>query len=88
MEGMNDLSTIERLKILKSIRVGCSSDLDFDSYLEQHSGELNRPWAVSLLHLSSLPVDRLRNAYFPLAKTNQASGVAQISKVERSIWHI
>lgn len=42
MEGMNDLSTIERLKILKSIRIGCSSDSDFDSYLEQHSGELTK----------------------------------------------
>lgn len=26
MEGMNDFSTIERLKTLKSIRIGCSSD--------------------------------------------------------------
>lgn len=42
MEAMNDLSTIERLKILKSIRIGCSSDSDFDSYLEQHSGELTK----------------------------------------------
>ena len=42
MEGMNDLSTIQRLKILKSIRVGCSLDSDFDSYLEQHSGELTK----------------------------------------------
>lgn len=42
MEGMNELSTIERLKILKSIRIGCSSDSDFDSYLEQHLGELTK----------------------------------------------
>lgn len=42
MKGIHDLSTIERLKILKSIRVGCSSDSDFDSYLEQYSGELTK----------------------------------------------
>lgn len=42
MEGIHDLSTIERLKIFKSIRVGCSSDSDFDSYLEQYSGDLTK----------------------------------------------
>lgn len=42
MKGINDLSTIERLKILKSVRIGCSSESDFDYYLEQYSGELTK----------------------------------------------
>lgn len=50
MEGIHDLSTIERLKILKSIRVGCSSDSDFDSYLEQYSGELTKAEANRRIH--------------------------------------
>lgn len=42
MEGIKDLSTIERLKLLKSIRLGCSSESDFDSYLDHYSGELTK----------------------------------------------
>ncbi|WP_394181294.1 hypothetical protein [Marinomonas posidonica] len=41
MEGVEALSTIERLKILKSISIGCTSQLDFEEYLEKYSGELS-----------------------------------------------
>lgn len=41
MEGIEALSTIERLKVLKSISIGCQSELDFDKYLEKYSGELS-----------------------------------------------
>ncbi|MBA6302171.1 hypothetical protein [Colwellia sp. MB02u-14] len=41
MEGIEALSTIERLKILKSISIGCTSQSDFEEYLEKYSGELS-----------------------------------------------
>lgn len=40
MQGIEAQSTIERLKILKSISIGCASDDDFDNYLNKLSGEL------------------------------------------------
>lgn len=40
MQGIEALSTIERLKILKSISIGCASDDDFEHYLTEFSGEL------------------------------------------------
>lgn len=42
MEGIKDLSMIERLKLLKSIRLGCSSESDFDTYLDLYSGKLTK----------------------------------------------
>jgi len=40
MQGIEALSTIERLKILKSISIGCASDDDFEHYVKEYSGEL------------------------------------------------
>lgn len=42
MRGIEDLSIVERLKILKSIRLGCASDLDFEIYLDSYSGDLGK----------------------------------------------
>lgn len=33
MHGLNDISEVEKLKLLKAIRVGCKSDEDFNTYL-------------------------------------------------------
>ncbi|EGQ8581729.1 hypothetical protein FG064_19100 [Vibrio cholerae] len=40
MNGIEQLSDIERLKILKSIRLGCSTDSEFKPYLENYAGSL------------------------------------------------
>jgi hypothetical protein len=39
MDGLKDLSEIEQLKILKSIRLGCSNEAEFEAYVKNHLGE-------------------------------------------------
>jgi len=39
MDGLKDLSEIEQLKILKSIRLGCSNETEFKLYVKNHLGE-------------------------------------------------
>ncbi|MCS6174492.1 hypothetical protein [Shewanella baltica] len=39
MDGLKDLSQIEQLKILKSIRLGCSNEAEFELYVKNHLGE-------------------------------------------------
>tara|TARA_R110000822_G_scaffold310461_1_gene443264 strand:- start:32 stop:1072 length:1041 start_codon:yes stop_codon:yes gene_type:complete len=41
MNGLKDLSQIEQLKILKSIRLGCSSEAEFELYVKTHLVEQN-----------------------------------------------
>ncbi|WP_108945972.1 hypothetical protein [Shewanella halifaxensis] len=41
MDGLKDLSQIEQLKILKSIRLGCSSEAEFELYVKTHLAEQN-----------------------------------------------
>lgn len=41
MDGLKDLSQIEQLKILKSIRLGCSNAAEFKLYVKSHLGEEN-----------------------------------------------
>jgi hypothetical protein len=40
MQGLDHLSDVERLKLLKTIRIGCSSDQEFDGYVEQYCGDI------------------------------------------------
>ncbi len=40
MKGLENLSDVERLKILKSIRIGSSSEEEFSEYLSLYSGSL------------------------------------------------
>mgnify|MGYP000501206475 CR=1 FL=1 len=41
MNGLKDLSQIEQLKFLKSIRLGCSSEAEFELYVKTHLVEQN-----------------------------------------------
>lgn len=41
MDGLDALSEVEKLKILKNIRIGCASDKEFDSYIEKYRGSMD-----------------------------------------------
>jgi hypothetical protein len=86
VDGIEDLSTIERLKILKSIRLGCASDIEFEPYLEKYSGglttaEVNRRIEGLLLEDEFLLLCKLMRACYSINGLDQGFTIDNDLKV-------